>query len=60
MSVDRLSPVGRVRAVHLSEGGPHAPKSLTIEYSDRCRHHLSHPAVLVMEATEERDGHDYP
>ena len=34
MSVNRL-PVGRIRAVHLPEGGPRVPKSLTIEYSDR-------------------------
>ena len=35
MSVNRLPPVGRIRAVHLPEGGPRVPKSLTIEYSDR-------------------------
>jgi hypothetical protein len=35
MSVNRLPPVGRIRAVHLPQGGPRVPKSLTIEYSDR-------------------------
>ena len=35
MSVNRLPPVGRIRAVHLPEGGPRVPKPLTIEYSDR-------------------------
>ena len=35
MSVNRLPPVGRIRAVHLPEGGPRVPRSLTIEYSDR-------------------------
>jgi hypothetical protein len=35
MSVNRLPPVGRIRAIHLPEGGPRVPKSLTIEYSDR-------------------------
>jgi hypothetical protein len=35
MSVNRLPPVGRIRAVHLPEGGPRVPKSLKIEYSDR-------------------------
>ena len=35
MSVNRLPPVGRIRAVHLPETGPRVPKSLTIEYSDR-------------------------
>ena len=35
MSVNRLPPVGRIRAVHLPEGAPRVPKSLTIEYSDR-------------------------
>src|SRR4029450_984110 len=35
MSVNRLPPVGRIRAVHLPEGGPRVPKSPTIEYSDR-------------------------
>ena len=35
MSVNRLPPVGRIREVHLPEGGPRVPKSLTIEYSDR-------------------------
>ena len=35
MSVNRLPPVGQIRAVHLPEGGPCVPKSLTIEYSDR-------------------------
>ena len=35
MSINRLPPVGRIRAVHLPEGGPRVPKSLTIEYSDR-------------------------
>ncbi len=33
MSVNRLPPVVRIRAVHLPEGGPRVPKSLTIEYS---------------------------
>ena len=35
MSINRLLPVGRIRAVHLPEGGTRVPKSLTIEYSDR-------------------------
>jgi hypothetical protein len=34
MSINKLPPVGRVRAVHLPEGGPRIPKTLTIEYSD--------------------------
>jgi hypothetical protein len=33
--VNRLPPVRRIGAVHLPEGGPSVPKSLTIEYSDR-------------------------
>ena len=35
MSINRLPPVGRIRAVHLPQSGPRVPKSLTIEYSDR-------------------------
>ena len=35
MSVNRLPSVGRIRAVHLPQGGPRVPKSLSIEYSDR-------------------------
>jgi len=35
MSVNRLPPVGRIRAVHLPQSGPRVPRSLTIEYSDR-------------------------
>jgi hypothetical protein len=35
MSVNRLPPVGRIRALHLPEGGPRVPRSLVIEYSDR-------------------------
>ena len=35
MSINPLPPVGRIQAVHLPQGGPRVPKSLTIEYSDR-------------------------
>jgi hypothetical protein len=52
MSVNRLPPVGRIRAVHLPEGGPRVPKSLTIEYSDRSNaskwYHLDVPFVDAM------------